>query len=246
MGGVEDEVLVDLVGEHEQVVLDADRGQLGEDVTSEHGTGGIVRRVDDEQRRVGRDRRAHGVDIDGPGGTIGGQRDGHATGAGQGDGRGVGVVVGLEDDDLRTRLHLAEDRRGDRLGGADGDEHLGVRVVTDPVVARALGGDGLPQHGQAAAGAVLVVAGTDLLARDLEHAGRAVGIREALAEVDGVELGGAGGHGGEDGLTELAETTDGTAHGVTSLVATRYRTSRLNLVALTSSRRLRALSRRDH
>ena len=45
------------------------------------------------------------------------------------DARGVRVVVRLERDDLVARLAQREQRRGDRLGRARGDEHLGVGVV---------------------------------------------------------------------------------------------------------------------
>ena len=91
-----------------------------------------------------------------------------------------------------------EDGGGDRLGGADGDQHLGLRVEVHPVAALALGGDGLPQRRDARPRRVLVDAVGDRLLRGLEHGGRAVLVREALAQVDRVEARGQCRHRGED------------------------------------------------
>ena len=55
----------------------------------------------------------------------------HAAGAR--DERRVGVVVRLEGDDLVAGVDEREDRRGERLGRAGGDEHLGCRVDVDAV-----------------------------------------------------------------------------------------------------------------
>ena len=52
---VEDEVLVDLVGDHEQVVLDGQRRDGGELVAGEHRAGRVVRAVEQDEAGAGRD-----------------------------------------------------------------------------------------------------------------------------------------------------------------------------------------------
>ena len=121
----------------------------------------------------------------------GGARHGHAG--------GVGVVVGLERDGLVARLEERDQRGGDRLGGARGDQDLAVGVDVHAVEALLVGGDRVPQLGNARARRVLVTPpfqdrrggrGGDL--------GRAVGVREALAEVDRPGRQGQRRHLGED------------------------------------------------
>ena len=98
-------------------------------------------------------------------------------------------------------LDEAEDGGGDGLRRAGGDHEV---VGGDAVVGR----EGMEKLGHTAQRRVLVVAGGDLLLGDLEHAGGAVRVWEALAKVHGVVLGGEGSHGGEDGLAKLLEALD--------------------------------------
>src|SRR6202042_3518257 len=92
---------------------------------------------------------------------------------------------GLERDGLVTRLQERDQRGGDPLGGARGDQDLPVRVDVHTVEALLVRGDRVPERGNARARRVLVAPplqdrrcgrGGDL--------GGAVGVREALAEVD--------------------------------------------------------------
>ncbi len=71
-----------------------------------------------------------------------------------------------------------------RLGRARGHEDLGVGVVGQAVEALLVGGDRGAQLGDARAGRVLVVPGPDGGDRGLGDDRRAVGVGEALAEVD--------------------------------------------------------------
>jgi hypothetical protein len=52
---VEDQVLVDLVGDHEQVVLDGQGGDGGQFVAGEHRAGGVVRAVEQDEAGAGGD-----------------------------------------------------------------------------------------------------------------------------------------------------------------------------------------------
>ena len=74
------------------------------------------------------------------------QRHGAPLAAGHRDDGGVGVVERLDQQHLRAGFDEPEDRRGDGLGGADGHQHLGVRVVLGAEVALALRGDRLAQR----------------------------------------------------------------------------------------------------
>ena len=121
------------------------------------------------------------------------------------DARGVGVVVGLEGHDLVAGLAQREQRGGDRLGGAGGDEDLAVRVELDAVEAALVGGDRGAQLGDAGSGRVLVDARAHRLHGRLEDLGRAVRVREALAEVDRPGPRRQRGHLGEDRRAEAGE-----------------------------------------
>ena len=153
-GVVEDEVLVDLVGHHDHVVLDRQVGDHLQLVAGEHGAGRVVRGVEQDQlRRVG-DRRAQLVEV-GP--EVGRpQGDRAATGAAHVEHRDVGVVVGLQHDHLVARVDEAEQRGGDGLGAAGGHHHLAVRVDGEAVVALLVARDRGPQRGDADARGVLV------------------------------------------------------------------------------------------
>jgi RNA-splicing ligase RtcB len=55
--------------------------------------------------------------------------------AGEGDRRRVGVIQRLEHDHLVAGVAQGEDRGRDRLGGAEGDEHvLGLQAVSGPLM----------------------------------------------------------------------------------------------------------------
>ncbi len=130
-----------------------------------------------------------------PSGTIGTAR--RSTARHRDDG-GVGVVERLDQQHLGARLDEAEHRRGDGLGGADGDQHLGVRVVLGAEVPFALRGDGLTQRCDAKPRRVLVDALGDGVLGGLEHRGRAVLVGKALPQVHGTDAGGQRRHLGED------------------------------------------------
>ena len=118
--------------------------------------------------------------------------------AGHGDDGGVRVVERLDQQHLGAGLDQPEHRGGDGLGGADGDQHLGVGVVLDAVAAFALRGDRLAQRRDAQAGRVLVDALGDGVLGGLEHRRRAVLVGEPLPEVDRTDPGGQRRHLGED------------------------------------------------
>jgi hypothetical protein len=73
------------------------------------------------------------------------ERDGPRDAPGHRDARGVAVVHRLEQHDLVAGVQQCEQRGGQRLGGARGDQHLGVRVVGQATEALLMIGDRLTQ-----------------------------------------------------------------------------------------------------
>ena len=131
---------------------------------------------------------------------------GTRTRAGHRDVGDVGVVVRLERDHLVARLEQGEQRGGDGLGRARGDQHLGVRVVAEAVEPLLVARHGRRSSGMPVGGRVLVA----LPARTASAAAsaidrRAVDVGEPLAEVDRVGGDGAGRHHAEDGVAEAVE-----------------------------------------
>ena len=206
---VEQQVLVDLVGDGDDVVFLAQRGDRGQVVVGEHRAGRVVRRIDDDGGRLGAERLRKAVAVDAEAVPVGDHRHGAPPRAGHGDRRRIGVVVRLDEHDLVAGLDEADDGAGDRLGGADGDQDLGVGVVVQPVVIGLVVADGATQLGDAEAGRVLVAPIGDRLLRGSQHGGGPVRVGEALAEVDRIVAGGERGHLGKDGLAEGAEALHG-------------------------------------
>src|SRR5690606_28564174 len=99
---VVDQVLVDLVGHHDQVVLAGDLGDRGQLGAREHRAGRIVRGVQQDQPGVGCDGGAQAVDVQDEPVAVRDEPGGAAPGPGEGDGGGVGVVVRLDQHDFLT------------------------------------------------------------------------------------------------------------------------------------------------
>ncbi len=189
---VEDDVLVDLVGDREQVVRPAQSGDERQLVPAEHFAGRVLRRVDDNRldRRVGGGRgQLVAVDPPGPRAAVFAQR--HEPGREPEDRglRRVELVAGLHHHDAVARLEEGAERRRHAFGGPehDGDLVLGVRPPSvEPV---GVVGDGAPQLGQAERERVLVVliarsphAGQQLLHREVEDVAAPAGaVRQQVA-----------------------------------------------------------------
>ena len=197
MGPLKDEVLVHLVGDGNEVVLDAQPGdglELGE---AEHPAARVVGSVQQEEAGGRRYRPLELFRIEAPSRRA--QLHDAAPGTGQLDRGGVGVVVGLEDDDLVPLLAEAKHGRRDGLRGAGRDEDLRVGVEVEPPPARLVLGDRLQEGGHASPGRVLVLPAADGFGRRLEHLGRPVAVGETLPEVDRTRRIGQGRHLAEDG-----------------------------------------------
>ena len=196
LGIVEDQVLVHLVTDHQHVVGDGQPGDLGQVGPVQHHPGRVVRGVDHQRLGPLAERRGQLVVVEPE--VRSEQSDPDPYAPGQVDRGRVGVVERLERDHLVARVDERQERRRDGLGGPGGDQYLAVRVVAQPVVPAAVLGDRLPQRPDAAARRVLVDAAGDGRPGLVEHEVRAVGVREALAEVDRVGRDGQRRHLGED------------------------------------------------
>ena len=201
---VEHEVLVDLVGDGDHVVLAAQLGDQRQLLAGEDLAGGVVRRVEQQDLRVRGERGPKLVGVEGP---IR-RPEGHdpAGCPAECDPRGIRVVVRLEGDDLVAGPGQREHRGGEGLGRAGGDQHLAVGVEVLPPEPAAVVGHRLAQRGNARQRRVLIVAVADRLHGGLGHLGRAVGVGEPLTEVDGVRLDRQGRHLREDRGSEPLET----------------------------------------
>ena len=203
---VEEQVLVHLVGDHDEIVLDRDPGDRVEFVPGEHLAGRVVRGV--EQDHLGprghRSDQLVGIE-DVPPVVTRSEQHGHRTRPGERDARLVAVVHRLEDHDFVTGVEHPQQRSGQRLGRTSGDHDLARRIEVDAVPLRLVPGDGLAQQGHPRPRRILVDARTDGRDRGVEHLGRAVGVGEALAEVDRSGLDRQRGHLGEDRGAEARE-----------------------------------------
>ena len=181
---VEDEVLVDLVGHHQQVVLERDLGDGEHLGVGEHLPGRVVRGVQQDEARARGDRRTQTFLIEGVPVDPGLEGDRHDGRAGERDAGLIRVEHRLEHDDLVAVLEDAEERPGECLGGSGGDEHLGVGIDAHPPEPLLVLGDGLTELGDAEHWWILVLTGADRRDGGVEHLGRSVGVGKPLTEVD--------------------------------------------------------------
>ena len=147
----------------------------------------------------GGDGLAQRVHVDREPASVGDQWHGHAVTACHRDDGGVGVVERFDQQHLGARLDQADHGRRDGLGGAHGDQHLGVGVVGDAEVPLALGRDRLAQRLDARPRWVLVDAVGDRVLGGLQHRGGTVLVGKALPQIHRPEAGGQRRHLGEDG-----------------------------------------------
>ena len=133
------------------------------------------------------------------------QRHRHPDGAGQLDACAVGVVERLERHHLLTRVDESEQRCGHCLGRAGGDHDLGGGVQVEAVEPFLVLGDRQPQVRLTRPRRVLVQPRPDRRDRRVGHLDRAVGVGEALAEVDRTRLQRQGRHLGENRRAEAGQ-----------------------------------------
>ena len=193
---IEHHVLVDLVGDDEDVGVAQQLGQGSHLRFAPDRGARVVRRVDDDGARARRDRGPDAREVGRE--TAGRQRHMHGHTAGQHDVRLVAVIAGVEHDDFVARLHHGKDDGQDRLRRTGGDRDLVARIKALPVQGFDLRRHGLAQRRHAGHRRVLVQAAAHGRVHRVDQARVAIEIREALAEVHRVVLLRERGHDGED------------------------------------------------
>ncbi len=149
------EVLVHLVGHHDQIVFDGEVGKRSQLFVVENHTGRVVRGVHQQHPSPIGDRRPQFIGIEPVIGWAQGDWPRHC--AGHGDARLVRVVHRFEQNDLVTGLEKSEQARRQCLGGPGGDQDFGVRVVRESPEAGLVLGDGLAKYWYSRPGRVLVL-----------------------------------------------------------------------------------------
>jgi hypothetical protein len=207
---VEGEVLVDLVGDDDEVVFDREPGDAGPLLRVEDHAGRVVRAVQQHHLGTRRDQAGQAVEVDAEVGRA--QGDGHSHAAGHLEAGDVGVVVRLEAEHLVAGVDEGQQRCGDRLGRAGRHENLARRVVLEAVEAALMVRDRIAQLGDPGAGRVLVSAGPQRVHGSVDDHGRAVGVGESLAEIDRASAHRECGHLGEDGGRDAFEPVGDLVH----------------------------------
>ncbi len=177
---VEPQVLVCLIGDHEEVVLAGDPSHGLEFGPGENDARRIVRGVQQQQSSAGSDCRGEGR-------RIGAQvrprkRHGDPSGPGEGDVCRVEVEVRVEHDDLITGFGQRQHRSSDGSRRAGRHHNIGLPVEFQAIAAFLVRCDGTTQFGQPVCRRVLVAAAvSDGLDRRLfDHLG-AIVIGEPLS-----------------------------------------------------------------
>ena len=201
---VEDDVFVDLVGDHEEVVFAGERGKARDVVHRPDGARRVMRRVDDDEPRPRCHRRRHGLPVHGEVRRT--ECHVHASPARHQYARLVAVVARVEHDDFVARLHHRHDGVEDRLGGPAGDRDFRGRIGAVPVVGFCLGGDGLAQCGQAGHGGVLVLPLADGARQQVTERLGNVEVGKALPQVHRAGVRGELRHHGEDRGADVRES----------------------------------------
>ena len=119
---------VDFIGQHQNVVLPQDGGNLLHLGGAHHGAGGVVRVGEDDQLGARGDSRPQLVSrqaelILGPGGNV------HRHAAGQLGNRLIADKAWLRDDDLIPGLHHRTDGKVDGLTAADRDQNVFLFII---------------------------------------------------------------------------------------------------------------------
>ena len=127
---VEQDPVVDLIGDDDQVVRDGQARDRLEFGAVEHLAGRIVRGVEQDHPRPVGDCRRQIVDRTTSPARC--SRTALITAAGHRDTRRVRVVERLEGDQLVARIEQRDDRIEDRLGRTGRDRHMSIGIELDP------------------------------------------------------------------------------------------------------------------
>lgn len=202
---VKPQVLVGLIGNHDQVIVDGDFCDCGEFFAGENDPGRIVRTVD--QDHLG--SRCYRIDESWDVRTQirPGERHAYAHTVGQGNTCGVDVESRFEHHDLIAGVHKGQKSRLDCLRSPGRDNDITIRIDGESVEALGVRGNCAPQFRNTRRGWILITAPVcNTRPGNVGDLGRSVGIREPLAEVDGLCASCEGGHLSKDAGGVLAHS----------------------------------------
>ena len=209
---VEPEVLVRLVGDHEEVVVDGERGDVLQLAAREDHAGGVVGGVQQQHRGPGCHRCAHRREVRTQG--VCGQRYRDPLRSRQGDHGGVQVEVRVEDHDLVVRFDKRQDGGRDCLGRPGRHHHPLGRVDVQVVEATLVFADRGAQVGIPVRRRVLVAMTLDDCALGrFPDLPRPASVGEPLAQVDRAERCRQRGHLAEDRALVGTHALDQMGHG---------------------------------
>src|SRR5713101_1763358 len=183
---VVDDVLVDLVGDRQEVVLEAEIGDGLELVAREDLAGRVIGAVEDDGARAGRHRPPEPVRVEGEVRRL--ERDERRLGAGDHAPRPIVLVERLEDDDLVARIQHGQQRRQHGLRRSAADCHVAVGIDLHPVELAVFLGDPLPQARRPPRDRVLVEVAVDRLVGRRDQLRRRGEVGHALGQVHAADL----------------------------------------------------------
>ncbi len=207
-----DDVLVDLVGDDEGVVLLRELQDEKQFLAREDLAAGVGRIAEDDGLGPLREGAAQFVVVEGEIGRA--QRDVDRLGAGEDRVGGVVLVEGREDDDFIT--WVAGGHHGDhhRLGAAAGGDEMAVGIDLELREAVDLRRERLPETDRSPSDRILVERPARTPFQRLEQDFRRIEIRKALGEIDGLMLVGEAGHFADDRFLKDREAAGGGWHDV--------------------------------
>ena len=196
----EDDMLVDLVGDHVGVILvaqTADEQQLFLCKDLAAGIGGIA---DDDRLGVLAESLFQYIAVKGE--RRRNERNENRICAGENGIRAVILIERREDDDLVAGVADGHHRAHHRLGAAAGDENLGIRINGSAVGTPLLAGEGFAEVLRAEGYGVLMRAFIGDFAQTISDGLGRRKIRKTLREVDGIDLVADARHAADDGVGE--------------------------------------------
>src|SRR5580698_6461480 len=139
---IEEEILINLVGEHKQVMPDSQIGNSLQFIEMKNLARRIARRIDNDGAGAGRDRTAQSVKVKLP--IRRRQRDRNRLYPKREQRVDVITVERFEKNDLITRIEQRKTGGIQRSRGSRCHQYLGVRIGRDAVVTFQFGRDCLP------------------------------------------------------------------------------------------------------
>ena len=183
---VVEDVLVDLVGDGNDLMLAAEIGNQVKFLARINLAGRIVRRIDDNGAGAGVESSCKLVRIEAP--LVTAQRHIVRSKSRHHHVGHIAVIDRLEDDHFVARIGQSQDRGENRFGGAGGDQNLGLPIDLLTVKTLRMACHRFAQDRHADARRILVQLDLNRFHSRSQNFRRTIEVRRALAEIDCVAL----------------------------------------------------------